>query len=155
MHWIPVKSKQINKNPSNSIIKSTFICYVTLFDVLDTLQYILASKTYSPLLQCFESFESPEFINPQSFSGDILFKKAKLIFLFLTAAELAAKKSRVKQSLIKRARSVAIFSLKLKERRAREAEKQAYNLAEQEKVSRTKHFLLKSQFYYFYNLQCH
>ncbi|XP_031619035.1 anoctamin-8 isoform X2 [Contarinia nasturtii] len=50
------------------------------------------------------------------------------------AAELAAKKSRVKQSLIKRARSVAIFSLKLKERRAREAEKQAYNLAEQEKV---------------------
>ncbi|XP_055295045.1 anoctamin-8 isoform X2 [Sitodiplosis mosellana] len=50
------------------------------------------------------------------------------------AAELAAKKSRVKQSLIKRARSVAIFSLKLKERRAREAEKQAYNLAEQEKA---------------------
>lgn len=41
-----------------------------------------------------------------------------------SAAELAAKKSRVKQSLIKRARSVAIFSLKLKERRAREAEKQ-------------------------------
>lgn len=41
----------------------------------------------------------------------------------------------MKQSLIKRARSVAIFSLKLKERRAREAEKQAYNLAEQEKVS--------------------
>lgn len=51
------------------------------------------------------------------------------------AAELAAKKTRVKQSLIKRARSVAIFSLKLKERRAREAEKQAYNLAEQEKVN--------------------
>lgn len=51
------------------------------------------------------------------------------------AAELAAKKTRVKQSLIKRARSVAIFSLKLKERRAREAEKQAFNLAEQEKVN--------------------
>ncbi|XP_012340811.1 anoctamin-8 isoform X6 [Apis florea] len=34
-----------------------------------------------------------------------------------------AKKTRVKQSLMKRARSVAIFSLKLKERRAREAEK--------------------------------
>jgi len=34
--------------------------------------------------------------------------------------ELAAKKQRVKQNLIKRARSVAIFSLKLKERRARE-----------------------------------
>lgn len=33
-----------------------------------------------------------------------------------------AKKTRVKQSLMKRARSVAIFSLKLKERRAREAE---------------------------------
>lgn len=61
-------------------------------------------------------------------------------FWFLTAAELAAKKSRVKQSLIKRARSVAIFSLKLKERRAREAEKQAYNLAEQEKVSSIEHF---------------
>lgn len=64
-----------------------------------------------------------------------------LIFLYLIsentilAAELAAKKTRVKQSLIKRARSVAIFSLKLKERRAREAEKQAYNLAEQEKVN--------------------
>lgn len=57
------------------------------------------------------------------------------------AAELAAKKSRVKQSLIKRARSVAIFSLKLKERRAREAEKQReareereYEIAETEKV---------------------
>ncbi|XP_063222140.1 anoctamin-8 [Bacillus rossius redtenbacheri] len=35
--------------------------------------------------------------------------------------ELAAKKTRVKQSLMKRARSVAIFSLKLKERRARDA----------------------------------
>ncbi|XP_012276230.1 anoctamin-8 isoform X2 [Orussus abietinus] len=33
-----------------------------------------------------------------------------------------AKKTRVKQSLMKRARSVAIFSLKLKERRAKEAE---------------------------------
>lgn len=43
---------------------------------------------------------------------------------------MAAKKTRVKQSLIKRARSVAIFSLKLKERRAREAEKQS----EQDKV---------------------
>lgn len=50
------------------------------------------------------------------------------------AAELAAKKTRVKQSLIKRARSVAIFSLKLKERRAREAEK----LSEQEKVKKRK-----------------
>lgn len=50
------------------------------------------------------------------------------------AAELAAKKSRVKQSLIKRARSVAIFSLKLKERRAREAEKQAQAAAEHAKV---------------------
>ncbi|KAG5900571.1 hypothetical protein JTB14_022876 [Gonioctena quinquepunctata] len=38
------------------------------------------------------------------------------------AEELAAKKTRVKQSLMKRARSVAIFSLKLKERRAREAQ---------------------------------
>ncbi|KAL1514378.1 hypothetical protein ABEB36_003645 [Hypothenemus hampei] len=38
------------------------------------------------------------------------------------AEEFAAKKTRVKQSLMKRARSVAIFSLKLKERRAREAQ---------------------------------
>lgn len=53
------------------------------------------------------------------------------------AAELAAKKSRVKQSLIKRARSVAIFSLKLKERRARQAEEKAYDSAEMEKVSET------------------
>lgn len=37
------------------------------------------------------------------------------------AEELAAKKTRVKQSLMKRARSVAIFSLKLKEKRARDA----------------------------------
>jgi anoctamin-8 len=37
------------------------------------------------------------------------------------AEELAAKKSRVKSSLLKRARSVAIFSLKLKERRAKDA----------------------------------
>lgn len=43
--------------------------------------------------------------------------------LFLaTPEEIAAKKTRVKQSLMKRARSVAIFSLKLKERRAREAQ---------------------------------
>ncbi|KAH8375735.1 hypothetical protein KR093_008376 [Drosophila rubida] len=42
-----------------------------------------------------------------------------------TAAELAAKKSRLKQKLVKSARSVAIFSLKLKERRQREAEKAA------------------------------
>uniref|UniRef100_A0A182SHA5 Uncharacterized protein n=1 Tax=Anopheles maculatus TaxID=74869 RepID=A0A182SHA5_9DIPT len=41
------------------------------------------------------------------------------------AAELAAKKSRLKQSLVKRARSVAIFSLKLKEQRAKRAEKMA------------------------------
>lgn len=40
---------------------------------------------------------------------------------------IAAKKLRVKQSLVKRARSVAIFSLKLKERRAKEAEKAAAN----------------------------
>ncbi|XP_058790313.1 anoctamin-8 isoform X4 [Phymastichus coffea] len=39
--------------------------------------------------------------------------------------EREAKKTRVKQSLMKRARSVAIFSLKLKERRAREAEVKA------------------------------
>ncbi|XP_076764027.1 anoctamin 8 white walker isoform X2 [Xylocopa sonorina] len=39
--------------------------------------------------------------------------------------EREAKKTRVKQSLMKRARSVAIFSLKLKERRAREAEMKA------------------------------
>lgn len=44
------------------------------------------------------------------------------------AEELAAKKNRVKQSLMKRARSVAIFSLKLKERRARqEAQEKAAN----------------------------
>ncbi|XP_055848649.1 anoctamin-8 isoform X2 [Episyrphus balteatus] len=41
------------------------------------------------------------------------------------AEELAAKKSRLKQKLVKSARSVAIFSLKLKERRQREAEKAA------------------------------
>ncbi|KAJ6649241.1 Anoctamin-8, partial [Pseudolycoriella hygida] len=51
------------------------------------------------------------------------------------AAELAAKKSRVKQSLIKRARSVAIFSLKLKERRAREAEKASLAALEQARVN--------------------
>lgn len=50
------------------------------------------------------------------------------------AAELAAKKSRVKQSLIKRARSVAIFSLKLKERRAKEAEKLSLAAIEHAKV---------------------
>lgn len=51
------------------------------------------------------------------------------------AAELAAKKSRIKQSLVKRARSVAIFSLKLKERRQREAEKAAIAAIEHAKVS--------------------
>nr|CAD7428021.1 unnamed protein product [Timema monikensis] len=46
--------------------------------------------------------------------------------------ELAAKKTRVKQSLMKRARSVAIFSLKLKERRARDAQaKEAENKAKE------------------------
>lgn len=42
-----------------------------------------------------------------------------------TPEDIAAKKARVKQSLMKRARSVAIFSLKLKERRAREAQEKA------------------------------
>lgn len=54
------------------------------------------------------------------------------------AAEIAAKKSRLKQKLVKSARSVAIFSLKLKERRAKEAERLAKEKAEelaQEKVS--------------------
>ncbi|XP_021695269.1 anoctamin-8 [Aedes aegypti] len=46
------------------------------------------------------------------------------------AAELAAKKSRLKQSLVKRARSVAIFSLKLKEQRAKRAEKAAQEARE-------------------------
>lgn len=53
------------------------------------------------------------------------------------AAEIAAKRSRLKQKLVKGARSVAIFSLKLKERRAREAERVAKEKAEelaQEKV---------------------
>lgn len=52
-------------------------------------------------------------------------------------AERLAKKSRLKQKLVKSARSVAIFSLKLKERRAREAERVAKEKAEelaQEKV---------------------
>lgn len=47
------------------------------------------------------------------------------------AAEIAAKKSRLKQKLVKSARSVAIFSLKLKERRAREAERVAKEKAEE------------------------
>ena len=47
------------------------------------------------------------------------------------AAEIAAKKSRLKQKLVKSARSVAIFSLKLKERRAREAERLAKEDAEE------------------------
>uniref|UniRef100_A0A336M7A5 CSON005625 protein n=3 Tax=Culicoides sonorensis TaxID=179676 RepID=A0A336M7A5_CULSO len=46
------------------------------------------------------------------------------------AAEIAAKKSRLKQKLVKSARSVAIFSLKLKERRAREAERLAQETAD-------------------------
>lgn len=48
-----------------------------------------------------------------------------LAIISATAEEIAAKKTRVKQSLMKRARSVAIFSLKLKERRAREAQEKA------------------------------
>lgn len=51
-----------------------------------------------------------------------------------SAAELAAKKSRLKQKLVKSARSVAIFSLKLKERRQREAEKAAAIAVEHAKV---------------------
>ncbi|CAO1355953.1 unnamed protein product [Diamesa hyperborea] len=46
-------------------------------------------------------------------------------------AEVAAKKSRLKQKLVKSARSVAIFSLKLKERRAREAERIRQEKAEE------------------------
>lgn len=56
-----------------------------------------------------------------------------MISIFL-AAELAAKKSRLKQKLVKSARSVAIFSLKLKERRQREAEKAAAIAVEHAKV---------------------
>jgi len=43
----------------------------------------------------------------------------------------SAKKQRVKQSLMKRARTVAMFSLKLKERRAREVREQSAKQAEQ------------------------
>ncbi|GLG96980.1 Anoctamin [Gryllus bimaculatus] len=51
----------------------------------------------------------------------------------------AARKTRVKQSLMKRARSVAIFSLKLKERRAREASaKEASNKAKAEAKAEAK-----------------
>lgn len=59
------------------------------------------------------------------------------------AAEIAAKKSRLKQKLVKSARSVAIFSLKLKERRAREAERIAKEKAEElatEMVNKKIHF---------------
>lgn len=49
--------------------------------------------------------------------------------LLFLAEELAARKTRVKQSLMKRARSVAIFTLKLKERRAREAAEKASKMA--------------------------
>lgn len=52
------------------------------------------------------------------------------IFNIAIAAEIAAKKSRLKQKLVKSARSVAIFSLKLKERRAREAERLAQETAD-------------------------
>lgn len=52
-------------------------------------------------------------------------KNISFFWPILAAEELAAKKNRVKQSLMKRARSVAIFSLKLKERRAREAQEKA------------------------------
>lgn len=41
------------------------------------------------------------------------------------AAEIAAKKSRLKQKLVKSARSVARFSLQLKEQREKKAEKLA------------------------------
>lgn len=51
----------------------------------------------------------------------------------LAAAAAAAKKTRVKQSLMKRARSVAIFSLKLKERRAREASAKEAEMKAKEK----------------------
>lgn len=52
--------------------------------------------------------------------------------------EWATKKTRVKQSLVKRARSVAIFSLKLKERRAREAAKEADKKVEADKKAEAK-----------------
>lgn len=57
------------------------------------------------------------------------------LICLISAAELAAKKSRLKQKLVKSARSVAIFSLKLKERRQREAEKAAAIAVEHAKVS--------------------
>lgn len=47
------------------------------------------------------------------------------------AAEIAAKKSRLKQKLVKSARSVAIFSLKLKENRARKALEKAEEKAQE------------------------
>lgn len=74
------------------------------------------------------------------------------------AAEIAAKKSRLKQKLVKSARSVAIFSLKLKERRAREAERMAKEKAEelaQEKVSlRHVNSFFKPQLIALFTRQC-
>jgi hypothetical protein len=61
----------------------------------------------------------------------------------LSQEEIAAKKSRLKQKLVKSARSVAIFSLKLKERRAREAERVAKEKAEEEAQEKVR-FLISS-----------
>lgn len=48
------------------------------------------------------------------------------------AAEIVAKKNRLKSKFVKGARSIAVFSLKLKERRAKEAERAAREKAEEE-----------------------
>ena len=52
---------------------------------------------------------------------------------------ISAKKQRVKQSLMKRARTVAMFSLKLKERRAREAQEQSAKKSEQKAMEQMLH----------------
>lgn len=55
-----------------------------------------------------------------------------------------AKKQRVKQSLMKRARTVAMFSLKLKEKRAREAQEQSVKKAEQKAEQKAMEQMLQS-----------
>lgn len=68
-----------------------------------------------------------------------VFYKVLLIYLgnasfIISATELATKKARLKQKLIRSAKSVGLFSLKLKERRQREAQKAANIAVEHVKV---------------------
>jgi len=90
----------------------------------------LFEKSFNYKIKVLKTKGSQNFVDNIFDQYRNLWQHKFVVFFFIRSA----KKSRLKQKLVKSARSVAIFSLKLKERRQREAEKAATIAVEHAKV---------------------